>query len=99
MSKWLKSSSSDLTNEAYEAPYPSDNLLNKIVIGTLITDISEKERFSLCSDAKKLSDCGKPLFMCSKSFGACRSFGERIKFKCYSEGYRVIWICDKLREK
>jgi hypothetical protein len=25
-----------------------------------------------------------------------KSFGECVKFRCISQGYRVIWICDKL---
>jgi len=69
---------------------------NKIVIGSVINDVVEKNRLAVCTCAKQVSASGKSLFMCSFGFGVCQSFGERVKFRCFSQGYRVAWVCPHL---
>lgn len=69
------------------------NFSNSVVVGSIITDIEEMNRLKCCDKAEQISACGRPLIVCS--FGVCRSFGERAKFKCISDGYRIIWLCDK----
>lgn len=68
----------------------------KVVVGFVVNDISEKNQLVFCSFAKRVSVGGKPIFMCSLGFGVCQSFGERVRFRCFSQGYRVTWVCDRL---
>jgi hypothetical protein len=72
------------------------NTSKKVVVGLVVNDIFEKNQLAFCLSAKRVSVCGKPLFMCSLGFGVCRSSGERVKFRCFSQGYRVTWVCDRL---
>ena len=69
---------------------------NKFVIGSVISDETEFNRLNKpCLRARQVSACGKPLFMCSLGIGACKSSGVCIRFRCFSGGYRIIWLCDK----
>jgi len=49
-----------------------------------------------CGFARVLTTCDKPIFMCSKGCGVCRSGGEYARFRHISAGYRIVWLCDKL---
>ena len=69
---------------------------NKFVVGSVFSDIAEMNSITSCAKAKRVSACGKPLFLCSLGFDACRSSGERVRFRCISDGYRITWLCDKL---
>jgi hypothetical protein len=69
-----------------------------IAVGFVTANVVEVNRLSSCELAKRVSACGKPLFMCSLGCGVCRSDGERVRFRfCSRSGlYRVTWVCDKL---